>query len=101
MSDILTEAQAEKATRILTRRFRKPPKKHRSRAGNLHPVVDFMFDELDHLEVTDVEMQSRTKMSRNILSNWRTGASPRLSAVEAALNAIGYTLVAVPLPETK
>lgn len=101
MTDTLTDQQAKSAIRILARRFRKPPKKHRSRAANLHPVVDFMFDEIDHLEMTDVEIQMRNKMGCNSLSNWRNGASPRLSTLEPVLNALGYTLVAVPLPETK
>lgn len=101
MTETLTDKQAKNAIRILERRFRKPPRKHRSRADNLHPVVDFLFDEMGHLKVTDTEMQAKVGMSCNVLSNWRRGNGPTLAKLETVLNAIGYTVVAVPLPETK
>lgn len=101
MTDTLTDKQAKSAIRILARRFRKPPRKRKLRVDNLHPVVDFLFDEMSHLKVTDIELQTKAQLSCNVLSNWRNGASPRLSTLEPVLNALGYTLVAVPLPETK
>lgn len=101
MTDTLTDQQAKSAIRILARRFRKPPRKRKLRVDNLHPVVDFLFDEMSHLKVTDAEMRTKAQLSCNVFSNWRNGMSPRLSSLEPVLNAIGYTLVAVPMPEKK
>lgn len=101
MSDTLTDKQAQSAILILERRFRKPPKKARSRADNLHPVVDFLFDEIGHFEMTDAELTNKAGLSINVLNNWRNGRGPQLAKLEHVLNLLGYTLVAVPLPETK
>lgn len=100
MNDTITKEQAKSAVRILSRRFRKPPKKRKTRVENLHPVIDFLFDEMSHLKMTDAEMQAKVKLSCNVLGNWRRGNGPTLAKLETVLNAIGYTVVAVPMPET-
>lgn len=61
-----------------------------------HPLVRLLFQELRTRQIPMHDLCRRSGLSINTVINWRAANTPNLINIEAALNAIGYNLVAVP-----
>jgi hypothetical protein len=61
-----------------------------------HPLVRLLFQELRTRQIPMHDLCSRSGLSINTVINWRAANTPNLINIEAALNAIGYDLVAIP-----
>lgn len=67
----------------------------------LHPTLEFLFDEMRFSRVSVTELARVAGLADCVVSAWRRGINPRLNNLEAALNTMGYTLAAVPLPKER
>ena len=61
-----------------------------------HPLVRLLFQELRTRQIPMNDLCRRSGLSINTVINWRSSNAPSLINIEAALNAVGYDLVAVP-----
>ena len=64
--------------------------------AHAHPLVRLLFQELRTKQIPMHDLCRRSGLSINTVINWRAANAPNLTNIEAALNAIGYDLVAVP-----
>ncbi|MBP0439462.1 hypothetical protein [Tianweitania sediminis] len=84
---------------------------HRSRSGNRlgtrwrgklpipqhsHPLVRFLFEEANRQMTTVTEIAERSGHRRCTVSDWRYRRQPGVADLDAALNVIGFELVARP-----
>ena len=61
------------------------------------PVVRLLFEEMKRQNVTYDEVEARTGVKRVCLKAWRTKNRPNLDTIEAALSAVGFEFVPVPM----
>jgi hypothetical protein len=59
---------------------------------NNQPAVRFLFEEIDRQQVRMKHLSERTGITATAMAKWRTHHSPNIDNIEAALNALGYTL---------
>ena len=64
-----------------------------------HPLVRLLFEELRTQQIPMYDLCRRSGLSINTVINWRSSNAPGLINIEAALNAVGYDLIAVPTKE--
>lgn len=62
-----------------------------------HPLVRFLFHEMRRQRMTYGEQSERSGLSRETLTAWRKRSKPDLESLEAALGALGYGLMPMPL----
>lgn len=66
------------------------------RAPNVLPLAVELFDIMSETKTTQGVLARRAGVSRGCLTNWgRATRSPKLDAIEACFNALGYDLKAV------
>ena len=59
---------------------------------NGNPVVRFLFEEMHRQRCCQMDLSEKVGLHRDTLRKWRTKYTPRINDMEAALNALGYTL---------
>lgn len=59
----------------------------------VHPLVRFLFEEMTRQHLTNPVVAKQAGVSRCALWEWRNRTTPKVSDLEACLNAIGYELV--------
>ena len=66
---------------------------------NGSPVVQSLFKIAREANMTQKELAEKTGIVATTLKSWRMRNQPRITDLEAALNALGYELKVVNLPE--
>ena len=64
---------------------------------NLEPVVRFMFEEMKRQGIHDRVISKAIGNHEDTTRAWRYRHQPRVGDLEAALNVLGFTLVAMPM----
>jgi len=68
----------------------KPPVEGRA----VHPLVVWMWKEINHQRASQEDVSIRSGISSSAMRKWRTGLqAPTLAAMEAIINTLGYDLV--------
>jgi len=65
-----------------------------------HPFAKFLFAEMNRQRVTYAELEHRSGVLVSTFKAYRTDNTPGLTSIEAALGAVGWTLVPVPKLDT-
>lgn len=65
-----------------------------------HPLAKFLFAEMRRQAVTYDELEHRSGVLRTTFKSYRTNNRPGLETMEAALGALGWSLLPVPRRET-
>lgn len=60
-----------------------------------HPLVQTLFAGMNEVGATYEDVADVAGLGPHSLVNWRVGHTPLVTNLEAALNAVGYELVAV------
>jgi len=64
----------------------------------VHDAIRVLWLQMNRQIMSQEALSTRSGVPASVLSRWRTGErSPKLDDVEASLNVLGYTLVAVPI----
>lgn len=61
-----------------------------------HPFVRHLFDLMNEHRVGVVALAGLAGVNKNTLKDWRVRTMPRVSDLQACLNALGYELVILP-----
>lgn len=64
--------------------------------AHAHPLVRLLFQEIANSDLGLETVSIRSGVNRSTIGTWRWKHNPQLTALEAALNVVGYELVAVP-----
>lgn len=64
-----------------------------------HPLAKVVFAEMRRQGVTYDELEHRSGVLRSTFKAWRTNNRPGLDTIEAALGALGWSVLPVPKPE--
>lgn len=59
---------------------------------NLHPAVQFLFEEMAFQRRHGTEVMTRAGMGQSAATDWKRGVDPHISNLEAALNVLGYRI---------
>lgn len=59
----------------------------------VHPLVRFLFEEMARQKITNPVVAKQAGVSKDAMWEWRNRTTPKVSDLEACLNAIGYELV--------
>jgi transcriptional regulator with XRE-family HTH domain len=78
------------------RAYRKPKV---PRAQHAHPVVRYLFKEMEHQRVGITDLAERAGLNPATVSDWSTRKQPRIADLDAALGVLGYKLDCTKLPE--
>lgn len=62
---------------------------------NSNPMVKFLFNQMFEQRMTQADLAERTGFAYDTLKHWRLYTMPRVNDLEAALNAMGYEMIAV------
>lgn len=65
-----------------------------------HPLAKVVFAEMRRQGVTYDELEHRSGVLRSTFKAWRTNNRPGLDTIEAALGALGWSVLPVPDPQT-
>jgi len=65
-----------------------------------HPFAKFVFAEMHRQSVTYAELEYRSNVLTSTFKAWRTDNTPGLTTMEAALGALGWTLLPAPKIDT-
>lgn len=66
--------------------------------NGVHPAVSFLRDEQVRQRCSDPQLVKRAGIASGAVRRWRAGRQqPTIGNLEAALNVLGYRLVAVPV----
>jgi len=65
-----------------------------------HPFAKLLFAEMNRQRVTYAELEHRSGVQTSTFKAYRTDNTPGLTSIEAALGAVGWTLVPVPKLDT-
>lgn len=60
-----------------------------------HPLVRFIFEQMNKQQVTYREVEQRSGVAVPTMKQWQDRANPNLLNIEAVLNVLGYTLLPV------
>jgi transcriptional regulator with XRE-family HTH domain len=63
-----------------------------------HPMAKVVFAEMKRQGVTYDELEHRSGVLRSTFKAWRTNNRPGLDTIEAALGALGWSVLPVPKP---
>ena len=76
-----------------------PPPARRSKITipeRCHPLAKIVFAEMQRQNVTYDELEWRSGVLRSTFKAWRTHNRPGLESIEAALGALGWSVLPVP-----
>lgn len=65
---------------------------YKTEMTNNQPMVRFLFEEIDRKKIQLSDLGKMAGIEGATLSAWRTKTTPNVANLEAALNALGYTL---------
>jgi len=85
--------------RVGPRQFKRRPSRI-STPAHANPLAKLLFSEMRRQNVTYFELELRSGVLTSTFKAWRVHSTPGLTSIEAALGALGWTLVPVPKLET-
>lgn len=66
-----------------------------------HPIIRFMIEEINRQRRNYEELAETSGVARNFAHSWRRGADPKLTNIDAVLNALGYRLIVEKIDDDK
>jgi hypothetical protein len=81
--------------------YRKKARKSSYETTNGNPCVQFLFKEMEKMQIHEADFAKHTGIDRNTVRNWRLKCMPKVDNLEAGLNALGYKLAVVPIESGK
>lgn len=66
--------------------------KNKTIPSRAHPLVQKIFGEMNHQQMTYAQLSSKSKVAVKVLERWRSGVMPQIQTLELVMEALNLEL---------